>query len=80
VKALLHEIWLSETKNQANSAMDDCISRYEAKYPKATKCLEKDREALLTFYASVSGSGCSIIFHSRLKPSREGRDATKSVN
>lgn len=50
VKGLLHEIWLSETKEQANSAMNDCISRYEAKYPKATKCLEKDREALLTFY------------------------------
>ena len=50
VKDLLHEIWQSETKAQANQAMDDCIERYEIKYPKATKCLEKDREALLTFY------------------------------
>jgi transposase-like protein len=50
VKGLLHEIWLSETKAQANKAMNDCISRYNVKYPKATKCLEKDREALLTFY------------------------------
>ena len=50
VKDLLHEIWQSETKAQANQAMDDCIERYEIKYPKATRCLEKDREALLTFY------------------------------
>jgi len=50
VKGLLHEIWLSETKAQANKTMNDCISRYNVKYPKATKCLEKDREALLTFY------------------------------
>ncbi len=27
------------------------LTTYEAKYPKATACLEKDREALLTFYA-----------------------------
>ena len=50
VKALLHEIWLSETKIQANKALDDGVSRFNIKYPKATKCLEKDREALLTFY------------------------------
>lgn len=50
VKNLLHEIWQSETKVQANKAMDDCIARYEIKYPKATKCLEKDRASLLTFY------------------------------
>jgi putative transposase len=50
VKGLLHEIWLSETKAQANNAMNDCISRYNVKYPKATKCLEKDRAAWLTFY------------------------------
>jgi putative transposase len=50
VKGLLHEIWLSETKAPANKAMNDCISRYNVKYPKGTKCLEKDREALLTFY------------------------------
>ena len=46
VKDLLHEIWQSETKAQA---MDDCIECYEIKYPKATKCLKKDRGALLTF-------------------------------
>ena len=26
------------------------LGKYEAKYPKATECLEKDREELLTFY------------------------------
>jgi len=50
MKDLLHEIWQSETRVQANKAMNNCIARYEVKYPKATKCLEKDRKALLTFY------------------------------
>jgi transposase-like protein len=50
VKNLLHEIWRSETKEQANNAMNDCIARYKIKYPKPTKCLEKDRTSLLTFY------------------------------
>ncbi|MDA9004034.1 IS256 family transposase [bacterium] len=50
VKGLLHEIWQSETREKANKAMDNCIERYQAKYPKAKKCLAKDREALLTFY------------------------------
>lgn len=50
VKVLLHEIWKSETKADAHKAMDNCIERYQAKYPKATNCLEKDREALLAFY------------------------------
>jgi putative transposase len=26
------------------------VSTYEAKYPKATECLTKDRDVLLTFY------------------------------
>ena len=47
----LHEIWQAETKADANRAFEVFLTTYEAKYPKATACLEKDREALLTFYA-----------------------------
>ena len=30
--------------------MTDCVKLFEAKYPKAITCLEKDKEALLVFY------------------------------
>jgi transposase-like protein len=46
----LHQIWMAETKAAAEKAFDHFIESYEAKYPKATECLGKDREVLLTFY------------------------------
>lgn len=49
-KENLHQIWMAETKGKAEKAFDHFIKSYEAKYPKATECLAKDREALLTFY------------------------------
>lgn len=49
-KQALHEIWGAETKAAAGRAFDVFLTTYEAKYPKATACLAKDREALLTFY------------------------------
>lgn len=50
MKSALHEIWQAESKEQSNKEIDRCINQFEAKYPKATQCLEKDREALLHFY------------------------------
>src|SRR3954470_9163369 len=49
-KGMLHEIYLAETKAEVEKAFDLFVKTYEAKYPKATECLAKDREALLTFY------------------------------
>jgi putative transposase len=49
-KSMLHEIWMSATRKEAYQAFDAFTQEYEAKYPKATECLEKDKEALLTFY------------------------------
>jgi transposase-like protein len=49
-KAMLHEIWQAETKADAEKAFDEFVATFEAKYPKATACLAKDREVLLTFY------------------------------
>ncbi|HSV30397.1 MAG TPA: IS256 family transposase [Atribacteraceae bacterium] len=46
----IHEIWMAETKEDAEKAFDHFLHKYQAKYPKATDCLKKDREALLTFY------------------------------
>ena len=49
-KAGLYEIWMAETRVNAQAAFDSFISTYQAKYPKATECLAKDRQALLAFY------------------------------
>jgi putative transposase len=49
-KENLHQIWMAETKEKAEKAFDHFIKSYEPKYPKATECLAKDREVLLTFY------------------------------
>ncbi len=49
-KQNLHQIWMAETKAEAEKAFDHFIESYEAKYPKATECLAKDRDVLLTFY------------------------------
>lgn len=49
-KEKLHEIWHADTKDDASRHFDNFIKVYEAKYPKAAECLEKDRAALLTFY------------------------------
>lgn len=49
-KQALHAIWRAETKAAATQAFDVFVETYEPKYPKATVCLEKDREELLTFF------------------------------
>ena len=50
-KQALQEIWHAETKGTAERAFDGFLQTYALKYPKATACLEKDREELLMFYA-----------------------------
>ena len=49
-KKALQEIWMSATRAEANTAFERFLSRYDAKYPKATEKLAKDRAALLAFY------------------------------
>jgi putative transposase len=49
-KGMLHEIYLSESREAAEKALDLFVATYEAKYPKATACLAKDRGVLLSFY------------------------------
>ncbi len=49
-KGMLHAIWMAATKAEAEKAFDLFLATFEAKYPKATACLAKDREVLLTFY------------------------------
>jgi putative transposase len=49
-KEKLHAIWMAPTRDDANKAFDLFVATYEAKYPKATVCLSKDRDVLLAFY------------------------------
>ncbi|GJM62967.1 IS256 family transposase [Persicobacter diffluens] len=49
-KDKIHQIWMAETKEEADKAFDLFIDTYEAKYPKAAICLQKDRDELLNFY------------------------------
>lgn len=49
-KSMLHEIWLSATKEDATKALNKFVSIHQAKYPKAVECLLKDQEELLAFY------------------------------
>ena len=49
-KEKLHAIWMAETRRDAEQAFALFVTTYQAKYPKATECLAKDRDALLVFY------------------------------
>jgi putative transposase len=49
-KGMLHDIYQAEGRKEAEKAFELFVRTYESKYPKATECLIKDREVLLTFY------------------------------
>jgi len=49
-KRALQEIWMAETRADAETAFDAFIESYRLKYEKAADCLERDRDALLAFY------------------------------
>ncbi len=46
----LHAIWMAQSREDAEKAMEGFKAMFGAKYPKAVDCLVKDREALLAFY------------------------------
>jgi transposase-like protein len=49
-KQALHEIWMAETKKNAEAAFDLFVKTYEDKYPGTAQCLPKDQDELLAFY------------------------------
>ncbi len=49
-KQHLHDIWVAETRKDAEAAFDFFLAAYGPKYDKAVACLAKDRDVLLTFY------------------------------
>jgi transposase-like protein len=48
MKQALKDIYLAETKTQAEAALETLLKSYQAKYPQACECLSKD--SLLSFY------------------------------
>lgn len=50
VKEALQDIWMAETRRDAYKAFELFIQRFELKYPKASECLQKDKEEMLAFY------------------------------
>ena len=49
-KAMLHDIWMSATRDDAIKAFDRFIEVYGVKWPRVAECLVKDRAELLAFY------------------------------
>ena len=49
-KRALRNIWMAETRKDAEAALDVFIETYSRKYEKAAECVAKDRDALLAFY------------------------------
>lgn len=59
-KSMLQEIWMAESRAQAERAFERFIAAYQAKYPKAVDCLAKDRNALLAFYDFPAGDSLHL--------------------
>lgn len=49
-KSKLRDIYLAAGEKEADKAFKEFINTYKIKYPRAVKCLEKDKNKLLTFY------------------------------
>ena len=49
-KKTLQEIWMAQTRQDAEGAYAAFVEMYQAKYPKAVHCLAKDKAELLAFY------------------------------
>ena len=59
-KRLLHGIWQAPAPAEADKAFDLFLDTFEAKYPQAATCLEKDRTELLAFYDFPAENWCHI--------------------
>ncbi len=59
-KRALHDIWQAPARAEADKAFDLFLDTFEAKYPQAAMCLEKDRTELLAFYDFPAENWCHI--------------------
>lgn len=59
-KRMIHNIYNQPSKAEAETAYDEFLEVFAAKYPKATECLQKDRSRMLYFYDFPAESWCHI--------------------
>jgi putative transposase len=80
-KAGLHDIWMAETKANAETAFARFVTNCGAKYPKAAECLAKDRATLLAFYVFPAEQWIQIcsgnVIESSFATIRHRTDRTK---
>ena len=57
---MLHNIWKAPTKSEAEAAFGLFVKTFEAKYGRSVKCLQKDRDVLLTFFDFPAENWCHI--------------------
>ena len=84
-KADFKEIWMAESRDEAEKALNGFFAKYKAKYDKAADCLAKDREALLAFYDFLgqsigSTSAPAIPLRAPSQPCVTGRRAPKAAS
>lgn len=60
-KQHIHDIWMDETKEEAEKGVDFFAKAYQAKYPNAVECLTKDWEAFLAFYGFQQNMGITYV-------------------
>jgi transposase-like protein len=78
VKAALHEVLYAETREHAREAVAGFAAEYGPKYTKAVTTLEKDVDALFTFFdfpaeVNPTGSLCPKTLLSPCPKSRRAR-------
>jgi len=59
-KKLLQAIWMAETKAAALNAFETFVKTYSAKYPKAAKCLTKDKSQMVAFFDFPAEHWCHL--------------------
>ena len=65
----LRQIWMADTKANAQKAFGHFLATNRDKYLAAAECLKKDREKLLTFYDFPQAIGGILAPPTRLKVS-----------
>lgn len=49
-KAMIHDMYMAETKKDALKTYKELLILYDAKFPKTCACLHEDKDVLFTFY------------------------------
>ncbi len=77
-KDVRHQIWTAEAREEARARDEE---KYEAKYPRAVTCLNKDRDQLLAFYDFPGGHALHIRATNAIESTfATARHRTKPVN